>query len=37
VVALAGIDQRDKRAGVGQRRDFVVLALRRLSNSRKRW
>jgi hypothetical protein len=37
VVALAGIDQRYKRTGVGQRGDFVVLALRRFSNSRKRW
>jgi hypothetical protein len=37
VVALAGVDQRYKRTGVGQRRDFVALALRRFSNSRKRW
>jgi hypothetical protein len=37
VVALAGIDQRYKRTGVGQGRDFVALALRRFSNSRKRW
>jgi hypothetical protein len=37
VVALAGIDQRYERTGVCQRRDFAVLALRRFSNSRKRW
>jgi hypothetical protein len=37
VVALACVDQRYKRTGVGQGRDFAILALRRFSNSRKRW
>ena len=37
MIALAGIDERHQRTGIGQRRDFVVLVLRRLSKSRKRW